>query len=313
MAGQNRSAIRFKKSSNRSKKSGALVTVLVCILACVLVYFYDFDFSGGKQPGETVMPDGSAQVHYINVGQGDSELIISDDGSTMLIDAGEAEYGAAVVSYLESLGVTELDYIVATHPHSDHIGGLSGVLGSDIEVGVVITPEIPEEYTPTTKTYERFLDAVDEKGCTLTASSYASFEFGSGEITIIQPDYSGDNYNNYSTVVLFEFAGKGFLFTGDIEKSVEQDLIEAGYEMDADVLKVPHHGSSTSSCYDFLDAVSPEYCVIECGDSSYNHPNPDTVTRLRSYTDKIYRTDNDGSVVFTCSADGLSVSAEGQG
>ncbi|MCD8106483.1 MAG: MBL fold metallo-hydrolase [Oscillospiraceae bacterium] len=263
-----------------------------------------------SEEAEPVSDGSYATVHFINVGQGDSELIIADDGTTMLIDGGESEYGDTVVAYLSELGLTRLDYVVATHPHSDHIGGLRKVISSDIEIGEVIMPEIPDEYVPTTNSYEKLLDAIEEKGCPLYYAESETIQFGSGTLTITVPDYSSDNMNNYSIVVRFDYGGSSFLFTGDIEKTIETQLVENGTNVDVDVLKVAHHGSSTSSSYTFLDAVTPEYCVIECGDNSYNHPNSDVVTRLEMYTENIYRTDVDGTVVFTVTSSGLSISTE---
>ncbi|MCD7784046.1 MAG: MBL fold metallo-hydrolase [Oscillospiraceae bacterium] len=263
-----------------------------------------------EEPEPTVSDESYATVHFINVGQGDCELIIADDGTTMLIDAGESEYGDTVVAYLSELSITKLDYVVGTHPHSDHIGGLRKVIASDIEIGEVIMPELPDEYVPTTNAYEKLLDAIDEKGCPLYAAESTTIDFGSGTLTITVPDYDSSNLNNYSLVIRFDCNGSSFLFTGDIEKAIETQLVENGVDVDVDVLKVPHHGSSTSSSYAFLDAVTPEYCVIECGDNSYNHPNSDVVTRLEQYTENIYRTDVDGTVVFSCLKDGLSITAE---
>ncbi len=257
------------------------------------------------EPGESY-----ATAHFINVGQGDCELIIADDGTTMLIDGGESDYGDTVVAYLSELGITKLDYVVGTHPHSDHIGGLRKVISSDIEIGKVIMPEIPDEYVPTTSSYEKLLTAIEKKGCPLYAAENETIQFGSGTLTITVPDYSEDELNNYSVVIRFDCNGHSFLFTGDIEKLIETQLVENGVDLDVDVLKVAHHGSSTSSSYAFLDAVTPEYCVIECGDNSYNHPNSDVVTRLELYTDNIYRTDIDGTVVFSCLSSGLKVTTE---
>ncbi len=263
-----------------------------------------------EEPEPTASDESCATVHFINVGQGDCELIIADDGTTMLIDAGESDYGDTVVAYLSELGITRLDYVVGTHPHSDHIGGLRKVISSDIEIGEVIMPELPDEYVPTTNSYEKLLDAIDEKGCPLYAAESETIQFGSGTITLTVPDYDSSNLNNYSVVIRFDCNGSSFLFTGDIEKAIETQLVENGVDVDVDVLKVPHHGSSTSSSYTFLDAVTPEYCVIECGDNSYNHPNSDVVTRLELYTENIYRTDVDGTVVFSCMSTGLSITTE---
>lgn len=316
-----------RRSTHKRKNRISLPAALVLIAALFIIYvgvdhFFveepevekpDEPVTTAASSSEEPEPDDEqsyATVHFINVGQGDSELIIADDGTTMLIDAGEAEYGDTVVAYLSELGITKLDYVVGTHPHSDHIGGLRKVIASDIEIGEVIMPELPDEYVPTTNAYEKLLDAIDEKGCPLYAAESTTLEFGSGTLTITVPDYDSSNLNNYSVVIRFDCDGSSFLFTGDIEKAIETQLVENGVNVDVDVLKVAHHGSSTSSSYTFLDAVTPEYCVIECGDNSYNHPNSDVVTRLELYTENIYRTDVDGTVVFTVTNSGLSISAE---
>lgn len=309
---------RYKKAKSADFFKKSAVTLISLLAAFAIIFVLNRLAERLTAPDEDpVKPaaavEGEAQVHFIDVGQGDSELIVSDDGKTMLIDAGEQEYGDVVLSYLAGLGITKLDYVIATHPHSDHIGGLAKVIGSDIEIGEVIAPEIAQDFIPTTRTYEKLLTSIESKGCPLYAAENQSFEFGGGTITVISPEYDKDNLNNYSTVVIFEFAGVRFMFTGDIEKKIETQLADGGLLCDTDVLKVAHHGSSTSSSIAFLDAVTPEYCVIECGDSSYNHPNADTVDRLLMYTKNIYRTDVSGSIVFKASADGIEVITERSG
>lgn len=318
---QNRKSHRKEDNPEFIKISA--MTVCAIIAALILIIFLNWivvNLLNPEQPDEPSVSDSDVSdtdftplsfVHFINVGQGDSELIVADDGSAMLIDCGESEYGEVVLDYLNNIGISRLDYIVATHPHSDHIGGIRKILSSGIEVGTVIAPKIPDEFTPTTKSYEKFLTAVDKNGCALKSAKNESFDFGSGRITIMASDYEGDNMNNYSVAVMLEQGQNSFLFTGDIEKEAEASLVERYPDsLNADVLKVAHHGSSTSSSFAFLDAVRPQYCVIECGDSSYNHPNPDIVDRLLMYTKNIYRTDAHGSVVFSVSNDELRIETE---
>ncbi len=250
-------------------------------------------------PPEAVEPVFS-QVHYIDVGQGDSELIIADNGTTMLIDGGEREYADDIEAYLNNLGISRLDYILVSHPHSDHMGGLINLIKSNIEVGKVLIPSIPEEFTPTTKVYEDFLYAVLEKGCELAVIEAETISFGGGEIQFIPSGYSGKNMNNYSPIVRYVYQGVSFMFAGDMEKDVEKELVNQGLVAQTDVLKASHHGSSTSSRKTFVDAVSPTYVVICVGaDNSYNHPNSDIVARLSENSLALYRTDVHGNVVAT--------------
>ncbi len=288
----------------------AALVVIAATLAIYAVMSGRVDIGAETDGNLPAASDVCSYVHFIDVGQGDCELIVADDGSAMLIDGGEKEYGSTVLEYIRDLGISKLDYIVTSHPHSDHIGGLAKVISSEIEVGKVIMPYIPDEFVPATKSYERLLTAIDDKSVEAEYSKNQSLAFGGGTITIIQTEYSGDNYNNYSTLVKYEYKGSTFLFTGDLEATQEMQLVNAGTDIYADVLKVGHHGSATSSCQKFLEAVSPTYCVIECDGQSYNHPNPDVVSRLKKNCETILRTDKNGSIVFTCTDGGISVETE---
>ena len=251
------------------------------------------------------------KVHFIDVGQGDSSLIVCDD-VTMLIDAGEAEEAGKVISYLNDLGINQLDYIIATHPHSDHIGGLADVIES-VGADTVIAPAMADDRIPTTKTYKKFLEAVYTSGCEYEEAYVGEvINIGSAEFSIIAP--SGDDYedlNNYSIVGNLEYEGIKILFTGDAEGLSEDEMLNAGLAEDIDILKVGHHGSSSSSKSKFLEVIQPEYAVVSCGvDNSYNHPNEKTMQRLMEYTDNIYRTDQQGTIVFTCKGSEISVECE---
>jgi beta-lactamase superfamily II metal-dependent hydrolase len=280
------------------------------LFAVGLVYaaYLELNDSGVLKPKlETVKVSNTAKmdsdeltVHYIDVGQGDSELVLID-GHALLIDAGEKEYGEEVVSYLQNLGITTIDYIIATHPHSDHIGGLPEVI-ERMEVGAVIVPPIPEDKTPTTRVYERFVDAVIQKECELiTAKVGDEYSLAEAEFTILSPadekDYS--DLNDFSVEIRLEYGNTSFLFTGDAEKSAEEDMVNSGYKLLSDVLKVGHHGSKDSSTVEFLAKVKPGAAVIEVGeDNSFGHPTEEALTRLSEYAHTIYRTDIDKTVVL---------------
>lgn len=244
--------------------------------------------------------ESSLRVSFIDVGQGDSEFIELPNGETLLIDAGTNETGADVVSYISSLGYTSIDYVVGTHPHEDHIGGLDDVIRT-FDVESVYMPKV----TADTKTFEDVLDAVDEKGLTInTAKAGVTLVDGDRlSVKMLAPvldEY--DNTNDYSAVIKVVYGDTSFLFTGDAEQYAE-DLITG--DVDSDVLKVGHHGSSTSTGEAFLERVSPSYAVISCGfDNSYGHPHTETIEKLGGIP--VFRTDEMGTIVAT--SDGSEIS-----
>lgn len=237
--------------------------------------------------------EGELRVSFIDVGQGDSEFIELPNGETLLIDAGTNETGADVVNYIESLGYSSIDYVVGTHPHEDHIGGLDDVIRT-FDVESVYMPKV----TADTKTFEDVLDAVDEKGLTInTAKAGVTLVDGDGlSVKMLAPvldEY--DNTNDYSAVIRIVYDDTSFIFMGDAEQYAE-DLITG--DVDSDVLKVGHHGSSTSTGEAFLERVSPSYAVISCGfDNSYGHPHIETMEKLGSLGIPVFRTDEMGTVV----------------
>ena len=237
--------------------------------------------------------ESSLRVNFIDVGQGDSEFIELPNGETLLIDAGTNETGADVVNYIESLGYSSIDYVVGTHPHEDHIGGLDDVIRT-FDVESVYMPKV----TADTKTFEDVLDAVDEKGLTInTAKAGVTLVDGDRlSVKMLAPvldEY--DNTNDYSAVIKVVYGDTSFLFTGDAEEYAES-LITG--DVSADVLKVGHHGSSTSTGEAFLERVSPSYAVISCGlGNSYGHPHIETMEKLGSLGIPVLRTDEMGTVV----------------
>lgn len=241
-------------------------------------------------------------VHYIDVGQGDS-ILAESDGHYMLIDAGENDQADTVVSYLKQAGVTTLDYVIGTHPHSDHIGGLDKVI-EEFTVGKVILP--PVEHT--TRTFEDVLNAVSNKGLKITKPVPGdTYGLGNASFTIVAPvkDY-GNDLNNWSVGIRLTYGSNSFLMCGDAESQAESDMLDSGIPLKADVLKAGHHGSSTSTSSTFLKAVSPSYVVIQCGkDNSYGHPHKETMEKLEKAGCRIFRTDEDGTI--TASSDGTHI------
>lgn len=307
-------------SPKRKTKTDFKIKLLLLALAVIIVtvmYALDsfnlvnyervFSHIGLSDANKAI--DGDFSVHYIDVGQGDCELIVSKD-KTVLIDSGEYENATKVISYIQSLGITKLDYVIGTHPHSDHIGGLPEIIQS-FDIGKVIAPKISGEMTPTTKTYKNFLSAVKDKGLKLTPATVGE-EYQLDENTVLKilaPLSDYDSLNNYSIVCMVTHGENKFLFMGDAEKDAEGDLLETNADIDADVLKAGHHGSNSSSTMKFLSAVSPLYTVVSVGaDNSYNHPSEKAIQRILKYSKDIYRTDLQGNII--CISDGNNISFE---
>ncbi len=255
---------------------------------------------------------GYTTVSFIDVGQGDSELIMSD-GHSMLIDAGERDKGEKVSSFLNNHYVKKIDYVVATHPHSDHIGGLITVL-SEFEVGHIIMPDLSDDLVPSSVLFGEMLDTIDRNNIDLiTACPGQCYEVGDAKITILGPVSQYNDLNNSSVVLRLDHLKNSFLFMGDAENESEKDLLNAGADLEADVIKAGHHGSSTSSGEEFIKKVFPEYAVISCGaGNEYGHPSKSTVNTLHQTADYVYRTDLKGSVTFKSDGKKISVSFEDQ-
>jgi beta-lactamase superfamily II metal-dependent hydrolase len=303
-----------KIGKNIKTTKGKIIYAVVLVVIAAAVLFAGIQTGIIPNPFAKQEPQGdSCRVHYIDVGQGDCELI-ECGGKYMLIDAGENGHETEVLNYLNSLGVTKLDYVVASHQHSDHIGGLAEVL-SEFEVATVIMPKLTKEQTPTNSTYYEFINAVKESGAkAVYAKVGASYELGGGTFEILGPvTDDAEDINSMSIVARFDYGSNSFLFTGDAEKDEEGEILETGANLDCDVLKVGHHGSTTSSGKKFLKAVSPSICVIPCGaDNKYGHPHDEIVELLGKYTDDTYRTDICGDIVITSDGTTLTVEYENQ-
>lgn len=320
-----------KKSSSRAKSqtsgtSPVLLFLLILIGAAFCFSSY-LEFGDAEVPTSAVNSfidkDADLEIHYIDVGQGDCSLI-KWEGAAVLIDCGERDYAETVLKYLEKQNVEKLDIIIATHPHSDHIGAMGEVI-SGIDAERVIAPKVSADMTPTTKTYERFLTALKDKALKLTAAkpgtayeltgrTAASAEKQPPKLEILAPVADYDDLNDYSVVVRLTYGNTAYLFTGDAETKAEKDILNSGADVSADVLKAGHHGSSTSTSEKFLEAVSPEICVIQCGEgNSYGHPHAEILERLESRGVKYYRNDSDGTVTVYSDGEEIFVATEKSG
>ena len=224
------------------------------------------------------------------------------------------QVGKQLGSSSTSEDLIQLTMAVGTHPHSDHIGGMDTVM-QGITVGKLLMPDLPDDLIPTTKTYLSVLDAAEQ---TQTEMVYAypgdSWQICGGKLTVLGPVKDYDDLNDESLVMRFDYGETSFLLTGDQEAGAEEDLLASGADVNADLLGVGHHGSSTSTSQSFLDAVSPSVAVISCGEGNdYGHPHMETTQRLEEAGVEIYRTDLQGSIVATSDGQKLTVSTEKAG
>ena len=246
---------------------------------------------------------GQFKVHFIDVGHGDCALL-ECDGEFALIDAGYPESGDAVVDYMTAAGVKKLSLVVGTHPHGDHIGGLPEVL-NNFPTGEVWSAEI----TFFNSYINNFQKAVRAQGKTIRQPEVGEvFTLGSATITVLGPVKSGyEDLNNTSLVLMAQYGDSRFLFTGDMEQLAETDLLNSGADVKADVLKVGHHGSYSSTGYRFLREVAPTYAVIPVGaGNEYGHPHREPLSRLKDADVTIFRTDKMYNIVAT--SDGETIS-----
>ncbi len=250
-------------------------------------------FIGINVPGRT----GELIIHFLDVGQADSILLELPNNEIMLIDAGNNSDGRKVVSYLRDKGIDTIDYLIGTHPHADHIGGLDDVI-DNFEIGRIYLPQVIH----TSKTFEDVLLAVQRKGKKITPARAGVNIVDEPDLQIyfispVRDDYN--NLNHYSAVVKVDFLNKSFLFTGDAEIPNEEEMIEKyGSSLKSHVLKVGHHGSNTSTSEEFIEKVVPDYAVISVGkDNSYGHPSALVIQRLQNHGVKIYRTDLQGTII----------------
>lgn len=235
------------------------------------------------------------EVHFIDVGQGDCTLVKCGD-KAMLIDAGDDSQGTAIQNYLQKQGVKKLDYLILTHPDADHIGG-APVIITKFEISKVFISNFEKD----NNTYRKLIQALDEKRLSYSTPKVGdSYTLESAQFTILAPNGTYQSPNNASIALLLKNGSNSFLFSGDAEEEAEADILKNGISLSADVYQVGHHGSKTSSSQAFIEAIKPTWAVISCAEgNSYGHPHAQTLNTLRSMGIKVFRTDEQGSIVAT--------------
>ena len=273
----------------------------------LILCFFSLFIVGCTSSTENSVSNDKMIVHYINVGQGDS-ILVQVNNKNMLIDAGPKDSKEQLMSYLNSLKIENLDYVIATHPHEDHIGNMADVVNS-FHVVNFYAPKVES----TTKTFERMILALKNNNLKINVikADMDSIDLGEGtKVSVFSPNKEKyENLNNYSPIIKIEYGENSFLFTGDAEKEVEKEVLTAGYNISADVLKFGHHGSSSSTSEEFFKKVNPSIGVISVGiDNSYGHPHKETLNLINKNNLTVYRTDLDGNVILV--SDGQNITIE---
>lgn len=298
--GNNNNVIKYGREVTYLMKKNILpILIIICFFSLFIV--------GCMSVNENSVSNNKMIVHYINVGQGDS-ILVQVNNKNMLIDAGPKDSKEQLISYLKSLKIESLDYVIATHPHEDHIGNMADVI-NNFHVVNFYAPKVES----TTKTFEMMILALKNNNLKINVikADMDSIDLGEGTtVSVFSPNKEKyENLNNYSPIIKVEYGQNSFLFTGDAEKEVEKEVLSAGYNISADVLKLGHHGSSSSTSEEFFKKVNPSIGVISLGiDNSYGHPHKETLDLIKKNNITLYRTDLDGNVVLV--SDGQNITIE---
>lgn len=302
---------RQRRRRKRNQQNKWFMTIMVAVVLLIGSWLsggsLEWDSMKGWLSGEIggfaqrdaatqVDGEGQLRVIFLDVGQGASQLIISPEGKTMLIDGGNNDKEDLMLSYLARYGVKRLDILIGTHPDADHIGGLDKVV-DHLEIGDIYMPRIQAN----TKTYQSLLESIQRKGLKVkTAKAGLDLPFGEQvRVKMLAPVTTTDDSNNMSAVVKLNYGSTSYLLTGDAGSESEQAIIESGADLRADVMLVGHHGSKSSTTRRFLQLVQPTYAVIQVGPNSYGHPTQTILDRLDKQNVQTYRNDTQGTVEIT--------------
>ncbi len=291
---------RRKRQNNKI----SLIILFIAIIGYILTTYSNYlNLSQANETRNQNIVTTDLKVYFFDVGQADS-ILITNNGHNMLIDAGNNEDGPKLVKYIkEDLGITEFDYLIGTHPHEDHIGGLDDII-NNFDIKKIYLPDI----TTTTKTFEDVLDAISSKELTITIPKIGeTFKLGEADFTVLYTGTNSSDLNSTSIITKMIFGKYSYLFTGDTTSDIEKTILDQN--IDIDVLKVAHHGSKYSSSLEFLEKTTPSYAIISVGkNNSYNHPSSETINNLKKYTNNIYLTSELGTILLTSNGQTIDVS-----
>ncbi len=296
--------IKNMKKNKGNKKAQILTIIVFGLIAAFSLYF------GNDITNSNIgTPNGILEISYLDVGQGDSAYIRVNDFD-ILIDAGPRSDSDKLMEQLKEKNIDDFEIVIATHPHEDHIGGMTKVF-DEYDVESFYMPKS----TSTTKTFENMINAVKNEGLKVQVIKEGmSFDLGDGaKLEVYSPiQDSYDNLNNYSPIMKLIYGNNSFIFTGDAEKEVEEEVLEKySNNLKADVIKFGHHGSSTSSSEAFIEAISPKYGIISCGvDNSYGHPHREVLEVINKMNIKTYRTDKQGEITITSDGSNIDIKTE---
>lgn len=274
------------------------------ILVCIFLIFVTILATSCDYAVKTnITLENNMVTHFIDVGQGDC-MLIQVNNKNLLIDSGTADSKEKVVRYLKSNNISKLDYVVATHPHDDHIGGMARIVNT-FHIGEFYAPKV----TSSTLAFQDMVAALKDKALKINiATSGVTLDLGPNtSCLILAPNKSTyEDINNYSSAIKISYKNSSYLFTGDMESTSEQELLNKDYDLKCDVLKVAHHGSKSSTSQSFLNKIAPKIAVISCGiNNSYGHPSKETLDKLKSMNSTIYRTDLDNTIILV--SDGIAI------
>lgn len=302
----------MRNSKQNDKLTKAIISFLILAITAVGAYIYSsLESKESENVNSNFQAGDTLTVNFLDVGQGDSEFIQLPDGKCMLIDAGVSESAGKIASKISELGYEKIDYLIATHPHADHIGGMKRIV-ENFEIGEIYMPKA----STNTKTFENLLQAISDKGLSINTAKAGKVLYESDDLKIEFLAPISDSYkdlNNYSAVIRLQYGNNVFLFTGDAEELAEGEILSAYSKsaLKADVLKVGHHGSSTASSADFINTVSPKYAVIELGEgNTYNHPHKEAINNLNAVGAEILRTDLNGTITIVSDKVNITVQCE---